>query len=242
MSWQIHSFEVLSSTQDIARQYLNDGKPLPFAVQADMQTAGRGRSGNQWVSVKGNLLASLVLPLQHIEARHAGQYSFLTSIALIETLTAFGVTEAIQNKWPNDVLVNGQKIAGILLESDIAIDGTLKAIIVGIGVNLVSAPDGAVHLQSLITNAPQPVEFLHQFIDRLERNLSILSADGFAPLRKTWLSLAYGLGQEIRVRLPNDVFYGEFKGLDESGALIVHVKGEDAPRIIHSGEVFFGQI
>lgn len=237
--WQIHSFETLTSTQDIARQYLTEGKLLPFAVQADMQTASRGRSGNKWVSVKGNLLTSLVIPLQNVRARDAGQYSFLTSVALIQTLKDLGVEETIQNKWPNDVLVNGQKIAGILLESDIGANGTLQALIIGIGVNLVSAPEGAAHIGSYIQNVPQPTEVLHQFIDHLQAQLDIIAREGFAPIRKTWLSLAYGLGSEIRVRLPHETFYGIFNGLDENGALIVQVKDGDAPRIIHSGEVFF---
>lgn len=238
--WHIHSFEILTSTQDVAKQYLNEGRPLPLVVQADMQTASRGRSGNKWISSKGNLLFSAVIPLQNVSARDAGQYSFLAAVALINVFTALGVTD-IQNKWPNDVLVGGKKIAGILLESDISADGSLKSLIIGFGINLVASPDGAVHLQNLINTTIQPLEFLDKLNAEMQIQLDRMAADGFAPLRKTWLSHAYGLGTEIRVRLPSETFFGEFLGLDDDGALLVKVAGEDTHRTIHSGEVFFGQ-
>lgn len=236
--WHIHSFETLPSTQDIAKQYLNEGRPLPLVVQADMQTSGRGRSGNAWVSRKGNLLSSLVIPLKNMNAQDAGQYSFLAAVALMNVLTDLGITD-IQNKWPNDVLVGGKKIAGILLESDIAPDGSLKSIIIGVGVNLVAAPGGAVHVQQFTNTIIQPLEFLDKFTAQIQTQLDQMAVSGFAPIRKTWLSHAYGLGTDIRVRLPRETFFGEFLGLDESGALLVKVAGEATHRTIHSGEVFF---
>ena len=236
--WHIHSFETLSSTQDVAKQYLNEGRPLPLAVQADMQTSGRGRSGHKWVSSKGNLLASLVIPLKNTMARDAGQYSFLAAVALTNVLTDLGLTN-VQNKWPNDVLVGGKKIAGILLESDIAPDGSLKSIIIGVGVNLADSPEGAVHVHEIINLIFSPIEFLNKFITQIQTQLDFMTDSGFAPIRKTWLSRAYGLGTDIRVRLPSETFFGEFLGLDENGALLVKVAGEKSHRTIYSGEVFF---
>lgn len=238
-NWHIHSFETLPSTQDIAKQYLNEDKPLPFVVQAGIQTAGRGRSGNGWVSPKGNLFSSTVIPIQNVSARDAGQYSFLAAVALMNVLTGLGITN-IQNKWPNDVLVNGQKIAGILLESDISPDGFLKSIIIGMGVNLVTAPEGAVHVERIINTVIQPIEFLNKLVAELKNQLDIITTQGFAPIRETWLSHAYGLGTDIKVRLPQETFFGEFLGLDDNGALLVKVVGEQTHRTIHSGEVFFG--
>lgn len=240
LDWTIHSFETLSSTQDTAKQYLDAGRPLPLVVQADMQTASRGRTGNKWISSKGNLLFSAVIPLHNVSARDAGQYSFLAAVALMNVLTDIGIQD-IKNKWPNDVLVGGKKIAGILLESDISADGYLKSLIIGFGVNLVAAPEGAVHAQEIIHKIIQPLEFLDKLIAEMQVQLDVMLADGFAPIRKTWLSHAYGLGSDIRVRLPSETFYGEFIGLDDGGALLIRVAGEDKHRIIHSGEVFFGQ-
>ncbi len=238
-NWHIHSFESLSSTQDVAKQYLLEGRPLPLVVQADTQTSGRGRSGHAWISTKGNLFASVVIPLKNITARDAGQYSFLAAVALMNVMTDLGITD-IQNKWPNDVLVGGQKIAGILLESDIDPDGSLKSIIIGVGVNLVEAPDGAAHVQQLTNIIMQPLEFLDMFNKQIQMQLDQMESGGFATIRKTWLSHAYGLGTGIRVRLPQETFFGEFLGLDDHGALLVKVAGEKTHRTIHSGEVFFG--
>lgn len=238
--WHIHSFELLTSTQDVAKQYLNEGKPLPLVVQADMQTASRGRSGNKWISTKGNLLFSAVIPLENVIARDAGQYSFLAAISLMNALTYYGIQGA-QNKWPNDVLVEGKKIAGILLESDISADGSLKSLIIGFGINLVAAPEGAVHAEELIHKTIQPLEFLDKLNAEMQRQLDVMAGGGFAPIRKTWLSHAYGLGTDIRVRLPQETFFGRFLGLDDNGALLVQVQGEPSHRVIHSGEVFFGQ-
>lgn len=212
---------------------------MPFVVQADMQTASRGRSGNTWMSAPGNLLASLVIPLENVSARDAGQYSFLAAVALMNVFHDLGVTN-IQNKWPNDLLVRTKKIAGILLESEIAPNGSLTSIIIGVGINLVDAPEGAVHAKQIINKVIQPLEFLRQFNDHVQHQLNILATDGFAPLREAWLSRAYGLGTDIRVRLPKETFYGKFLGLDEKGALLVQVAGEPTHRVIHSGEVFFG--
>jgi BirA family biotin operon repressor/biotin-[acetyl-CoA-carboxylase] ligase len=237
--WTVYQFETLSSTQDIARQYLDEGRQLPFVIRADMQTASRGRSGNKWVSHIGNLLTTIVVPLDKVEIRSAGQYSFLTAVALMDSLADCGVDNA-QNKWPNDILVDGRKIAGILLESDMGTDGYLNALLIGVGVNIAHAPDGAVFLNEFV----QPTDaedFLSRFLVHIQRNLDMIAADGFASIRQRWLSRAFGIGTEIRVRLPQETFYGEFLGLDEGGALLVKVSGEDKLRVIHSGEVFFGR-
>ena len=239
--WTIFSFESLGSTQDIAKSYLAEGrghKPVPFAVRADVQTAGRGRLGNQWASLVGNLFTSLCVDVGGVTAQKAGQYSFLAAVALMDTLAEYGITDA-QNKWPNDVLVNGQKIAGILLESDINPDGTINALIVGMGVNLVAAPDGAISVRDVTGETISSSDFLEKFIDKLQNQLDGMALNGFVAIRESWLSKAYGLGAQIRVRLPNETFYGEFVGLDEAGALLVRPENANVPRIIHSGEVFF---
>lgn len=240
--WTIFSFESLGSTQDVAKSYLpreKEAKPLPFAVRADVQTAGRGRLGNQWVSLTGNLFTSLCVDVGSVPAQRAGQYSFLAAVALMNTLAEYGVTGA-QNKWPNDILVSGQKIAGILLESDIDAQGQINALIIGVGVNLAAAPDGAISVRDITGASISPSDFLEKFIDKLQNQLDGIALNGFAAIRESWLSKAYGLGQKIRVRLPAETFYGEFLGLDDGGALLVRPEGETETRIIHSGEVFFG--
>ncbi len=209
---------------------------MPFAILADMQSNGRGRSGNQWISQTGNLLTSIVIPLNNIAAQHAGQYSFLTAVALMDCLADYGVT-MVQNKWPNDILVNHQKIAGILLESDINASGLLNALIIGVGVNLASAPEGAASLKTITGDTLPPIEFLKQFIKHLNSQLLYMQQSGFSTIRTRWLENAYGLGSVIKIRLPHETFLGEFLGLDDDGALLVKVDG--VSRKVYSGEVFF---
>jgi BirA family biotin operon repressor/biotin-[acetyl-CoA-carboxylase] ligase len=233
---KIYHFETLVSTQDTTKQYLAEGRDLPFAVYADMQTNGRGRSGNKWVSQHGNLLASIAIPLKNIRAKNAGQYSFLTAVALMDCLADYGVSNAV-NKWPNDILVDGKKIAGILLESDISADGIINALIIGIGVNLASAPEGAVCVNDLTGDTISSSELLKQFVKQLNTQMFYMDERGFAPIRQKWLDNAYGMGMIIKIRLPHETFHGEFIGLDEEGALLVNVDGR--PRKVYSGDVFF---
>jgi BirA family biotin operon repressor/biotin-[acetyl-CoA-carboxylase] ligase len=180
---KIYHFETLVSTQDTAKQYLAERRVLPFAVYANMQTNGRGRSGNKWVSQHGNLLASIAIPLKNIHAKNAGQYSFLTAVALMDCLADYGVSNAV-NKWPNDILVDGKKIAGILLESDISADGIINALIIGIGVNLASAPEGAVCVNDLTGDSISSSELLKQFVKQLNTQMLYIEERGFAPIRQ----------------------------------------------------------
>lgn len=238
----IYHFDTVSSTQDTAKAYLAESCAVPFVVIADEQTQGRGRSGHQWVSLKGNLYSSIVIPLDNVSVKDVGQYSFVTAVALMDCLDDYGVTNA-RNKWPNDILVDGQKIAGILLESDIGEDGLLTALIIGVGVNLVHAPDGAVSLYDHAKHHDGSGQknargFLNRLLSHLQTNLDMMKQTGFSSIREKWLIRAYGLGSIIRVRLPNETFYGEFTGLDTDGALLVQVDGH--PKKVYSGDVFFG--
>ena len=123
MKWEIKQFNSLASTNITARDY-----PVGSIIIAETQTAGRGRYGRIWQSPRGNLYVSFVFESNPMRDKYL---SFLTGLALAESLPEFNV----RLKWPNDVLLEGKKVAGILLET------TGDKIIVGIGVNLVSSPD-----------------------------------------------------------------------------------------------------
>lgn len=238
-NWIIHRYDNLPSTQDEARSLLESNSSLPFVVIAKTQTAGRGRSGRPWMSISGNLLNTAVIS-SALSARHAGQYAFLVAIAMADALKAHGVND-IELKWPNDVLVRGRKIAGILLESDIGADGILAHLLIGTGVNIAHAPEGAVALYGASAQRPSVDEFLNTYLSSLTFYLDKFRAGGFADIRELWLSQAYGIGTMMRVRLPQSEFSGVFQGINEEGALIVEVAGEESPRIIYSGDVFFGK-
>lgn len=234
--WRIFDFDEVASTQDVARDMIDRGDRSVFVVRADRQTAGRGRAGRSWSSISGNLLATLVVPMGD-DVRFAANYSFLTAVSLSHVLTDIlaeqGAQATVEHKWPNDVWVDGKKIAGILLEIH------RGSLLIGTGVNLNGAPEEGVCLSDL-TGAPIDVAaFLNLFLDRFQAYRIVLERDGFCPIRALWLARARGIGQFINVRSANNEFQGVFEGIEADGALRVKVSGDDAPRIVHSADVFF---
>jgi BirA family biotin operon repressor/biotin-[acetyl-CoA-carboxylase] ligase len=145
-------------------------------------------------------------------------------------------------KWPNDVLVDGRKIAGILLES--ASTGTTPEwLAIGIGINLAHFPEGtefpATALAALGITPPAPREALARLAAAFAKWYEIWREKGFSPLRDAWLARAAGLGTRIRARLSDGEVWGMFEGIDETGALILR-EGHGKTRAIAAGEVFFG--
>ena len=146
-------------------------------------------------------------------------------------------------KWPNDVLLNGRKGAGILLESRSATDGTLDCLILGVGANVRHFPeDSTFPATSLHFEGAPPdlseVELLEAFSRSFQNWANRWLDDGFAPIRRAWLNHAHGLGEEIEVRLPRETLKGTFKDLDERGALILKLAGGET-RPISAGDVYF---
>jgi len=151
----------------------------------------------------------------------------------------FAPDVAIQVKWPNDVLGNGRKLAGILLESGEDPQGRWLA--VGIGVNLASFPPGtefpATSLAQLGLAAPSADDALAILAARFAHWYDVWMSEGFEMLRGAWLGRAGGLGKSIRARLPNQTYEGVFEGIDAAGALLLNEQGQ--VRAIAAGEVFF---
>ena len=201
----------------------------PAWIMAREQTAGRGRRGRDWVDPPGNFAATLALRPQGTPA-DASLYSFVAALALHEALGAVcGPAARLAIKWPNDVLLNGGKVAGILLESA-GQGGQLAALAIGIGVNLAAAPD----LGGLEPGATPPVSVLgetgHQvapedLLDLLApafaRWQAQLTTYGFAPIRAAWTARAARIGQPITARTGRDTRHGVFEGIDPTGALIL---------------------
>lgn len=194
------------------------------------QTAGRGRRARPWVSPLGNFYATLLLSPKEPPATVALR-SFAASLALRDALVALtGMPEAFTLKWPNDVLLNGGKVAGILLESSQAGQGMQLA--VGIGVNLIGAPDASL----VEAGALAPVSVLAEtglrimpeaFLDALAVAFSAWEArfvaQGFAPLRAEWLAHAARLGEVIRARTGEQTREGIFETVDETGNLVLRM-------------------
>jgi len=218
----------------------------PAWILALRQTAGRGRRGRAWVEPPGNFAATAILHPACPPAA-AAQRSFVAALALADTLAGLlGGPGRLALKWPNDVLLDGGKVAGILLESTAA-GGRVAHLAVGIGVNLVAAPPvAAVEAGALtpvaLASAPgggavTPAAFLDRLAPAFARWEGRLRDEGFAPLRAAWLARAARIGQRVTARIGETAVTGTFATLDEGGALVL-----DTPagrRTIAAAEVHF---
>lgn len=232
-------FPEIDSTNEEARRRAQSGEPGPLWIAAARQSAGRGRRGRVWIAPPGNLSATLLLRPQRPAAQCA-QLSFAAALAVSDLLAAHGAANAL--KWPNDVLAQEKKIAGILLESESSPDGMTAWLAVGIGINLATFPDDtdlpATSLKALGVAPPSPSDALAGLAAAFAKWYEAWRGEGFAPVREAWLSRAYGLGKRIRVRLAREELAGTFRDIDAAGALILGLPG-GVTRSITAGEVYF---
>ncbi len=217
----------------------------PVWILAGEQTAGRGRRARPWSSPKGNFYGTLLMQPRGGPAEVALR-SFAAALALREAFVAVtAMPEAFALKWPNDVLLNGGKVAGILLEGLSAGQG-VGHLAIGIGVNLIAAPTvaaveaGAVTPVSLLSETDlrvAPEAFLDALAPAFARWEMVLAEQGFAPLRAEWLRHAARLGEVIRARTGSTERHGVFETIDATGALILR-QGQDRVAI-PAADVFF---
>ncbi|MDF0599243.1 biotin--[acetyl-CoA-carboxylase] ligase [Psychromarinibacter sp. C21-152] len=213
----------------------------PAWIMARRQTAGHGRRGRAWVSPEGNFAATVVLPAAGVPAQ-AALRSFTASLALHEALLACGATtEALGLKWPNDVLLNGGKVAGILLESL-----PRGGVAIGVGVNLATAPGaddvepGAVRPVALAEETGarvSPADFLAVLAPAFAEWESRFVTYGFSPVRDAWLARAARLGEPVTARLPTEAVTGTFETVDAAGQLVLRTAA--GRRSIAAADVYF---
>ena len=236
ISWDVKTFTSLPSTQDYVKELADEGLHEGLVIQSLIQTKGRGRHGREWTSPMGNLYMSVLLR-PGCESVDAGQLAFVAALAVARAVEdVLDPQYQLTLKWPNDVLIDGRKCSGLLLESDIR-DGELAWVALGMGINILSCPDGAVALQDVSGKGQIPI---HPFRDTVLHHLAdvydLWTEMGFAPIRQEWLSKAHGLDKEIKVTIPGRENTGIFKTIDETGALILMTdKGETK---IYAGDVF----
>lgn len=222
----------LDSTNAEALRRAARGERGPMWILAREQTAGRGRRGRAWASPAGAFSASVLL--RPPTAPEAALRSFTAALALHEAAAAFVPAARLSLKWPNDVLLDGRKLAGILLESQAMPDGSM-ALVVGVGVNLDMAPDGAALGEgalapiSLAAATPEAPPGAEAFLDTLAPAFhpweKRLVAEGFAPIREAWLARAARLGEPVTARLPGREVSGVFETIDPTGALVLAAPG-----------------
>jgi BirA family biotin operon repressor/biotin-[acetyl-CoA-carboxylase] ligase len=238
MEFKVHTYSQLPSTQD----YIKDLAAEDFAegevIQCLIQTKGRGRHGNEWTSPMGNLYMSVLLR-PDCKADEAGQISFVAAVALSAAIAEYLDEKHTKTlKWPNDILIDGKKCAGILLESDLKGD-KVESLALGMGVNIMAAPEGAVGLNAVTWDIQVPIHpFRDKVLEHLDKYYTQWKKEGFAPIRELWLKEAHGLGQSITARLADKSYEGIFEALDEKGALLLKKDNGDILDI-SAGEVYF---
>lgn len=230
--WRYFEYEELTSTNDEALALTASAGGEKLAVTATRQTGGRGRRGRSWVSLEGNLFMSLALPFA---AEKSAALVLISSLSLLEAVKEFDQNAGVKLKWPNDVLLNGGKISGILLEK-----GAGGYMIVGIGVNLRASPAGeTVYPVTDLAAAGIKTDcrtFKEVYLRRFDALTDLWEQKGMPALTEKWLRHARGLGEPIVVRLPKTTKTGIFAGMNEEGMLILQTPS--GREVIGAGDVF----
>jgi BirA family transcriptional regulator, biotin operon repressor / biotin---[acetyl-CoA-carboxylase] ligase len=249
--YRLAAFDQIGSTNAEALARARDGERGPIWFVTSEQTAGRGRRHRAWIAPRGNL-ASSVLEVIDVSPSTAATLGFAAGLALEAALQKLSIEASLRSagsdemkfslKWPNDVLAGRQKLAGILLEAETVADNRL-AVVVGIGTNVVAAPEGT----------PTPATSLaalgvHVGAEELFATLSDSWAEfrgiwdggrGFGEIRRLWLERAAGLGQPVAIQTGSSTIQGTFDTLDETGCMVIRTA--DGKRVpISAGDVYFG--
>ena len=226
--------DVLDSTNEEARRLALAGDCGPLWIVAREQTAGRGRRGRSWESQRGNLFATL---LTRAAQPIAAQLAFPAGLAVAAVVDAYSARADVSLKWPNDVLLRRQKVAGILLESL-----NRDTLAIGVGINLAHHPEAtgfpATSIAALTGFAPDPEEAMLHLARHMAAWYEVWQTNGFVPVRAAWLQRAAGRGQMVRARLEGREMEGVFEDIDQDGALLLRDSGGVLSRIT-AGEVFF---
>lgn len=237
-------YDEIGSTNDEAMRRARDGESRSLWLVANSQTHGRGRHGRTWQSPPGNLYASLLL-VDAVAPAAAPQLGFVAGIALAHSLRACLDDDRCQRlrlKWPNDILFDGAKLAGILLESTMRADGSFASI-VGIGVNCARRPEGLAYRVTALREIGAQSSLPEEIFLRLSAEFSLgldrfARGAGFAEIRTEWLSLAAGLNGPLRVETAQGTVEGRFLGIDPTGRLMLATA--DGDRLIEAGDVWLG--
>jgi BirA family biotin operon repressor/biotin-[acetyl-CoA-carboxylase] ligase len=233
--------DVVGSTNDEARALIAAGAAQGAVVWAESQTAGRGRQGRDWISPPGNLYCSIILRPK-VEPAHLPEIAFVAALSVRDAIAPTMPADVpVEFKWPNDVLAAGRKVSGILVEAERLPDEARTALIVGVGVNIVSAPREASYpatCMSALTRAPRVSRLLSSLVASLDRRVELWTRNGFAAIRQEWMDHAYGVGGSVTA---SSGVSGTFTGLDETGAIIIATKDGEQRRLV-SGSVRFSEM
>ena len=232
--WNWIDKEEVSSTNDEAlklSQNVHDGK---YVISAQMQNHGRGRRGRSWLGFPGNLFMSLLI---QVPLSKLGGLVFVVALSLFDALKNLFPEIDIKLKWPNDVLLENNKISGILLEK-----GENDFLIIGIGVNVLKAPSLENVMYQTLSLADKGyvtdrLTLLKEYLRAFDKNFELWQTEGFSPIREKWLKNAKGLGQNIEARTVKETKCGIFRNIDENGALLLET--QNGLEKIYAGDIFY---
>ncbi|GLR84962.1 biotin--[acetyl-CoA-carboxylase] ligase [Bradyrhizobium iriomotense] len=247
--YRLAAFEQIGSTNTEALERARQGERGPIWFVTSEQTAGRGRRQRAWIAPRGNLACS-ILEVMAVAPAVAATLGFAAGLAEEAALERVSVEAALRLgpdrpryalKWPNDVLAGGRKLVGIGLEAEAI--GDRLAVVVGIGTNVVAAPEGtptpAVSLAALGVHISAEELFAALSDAWVEFRGIWDEGRGFAEIRRLWLERAAGLGEKVAIQTGSATLEGIFDTIDDSGCLIVRTA--DGRRVpVAAGEVFFG--
>jgi BirA family biotin operon repressor/biotin-[acetyl-CoA-carboxylase] ligase len=234
------SLDAVGSTNVEAMALARAGERGPLWVTAARQTAGRGRRGNAWSSEPGNLYASLLVT-DAAPSPHLPELCFVVALAVRDAICAVapGLAPALKLKWPNDLLLDGAKIVGILIEAERI--GSATAAVIGIGINCAHHPEDTPYAATDLNvhgAGITPPQMFKALSAMMVKWLALWDrGSGFTAIRAEWLSHAAGIGGDIVVRLPNRQLAGKFESLDQTGRLMLRLP-EGHLEAITAGEVF----
>lgn len=241
INWRHLELDDVTSTNDTCFDKCRSGEGTGLWITANRQLGGRGRRGRQWTSEPGNLYASLLL-INPADQQDLGTLPLVAAIAANIAISKVlpNVNSEPKIKWPNDVLIGGSKVCGILLEAE-RLTSQDHAVVLGFGVNIAHHPEHALYkttaINALGTSISPQQLFAHLF-NEMKHVLEIWDQGrGISAIRDLWVENAAGIGNDIKVNLPNKVLHGRFVGLADDGNLILRQDNGEQIKIA-AGDVF----
>lgn len=225
--WQWYDFESLVSTNDYGIAQADTIIPSQKIIYtAQEQTGGRGRRGRTWVSPKGNLYLSQLF----FSSKQPAEIAYITAVSIAQTIESFAPNIVPQIKWPNDIIINGKKVGGILIEKSLK-----GAYVIGIGINLESAPNLNIIYPAASLKDFQVIilrdDFIKRYLSFFESNI----IKDFVQIKNNFIKKAYKLNEDITVSIGDKKIMGQFIGIDENGFLLL--KQGKSVTVINTGEI-----
>jgi BirA family biotin operon repressor/biotin-[acetyl-CoA-carboxylase] ligase len=238
--YHLLSFDTIDSTNEEAKRLAANGGSHGAVIWAKEQTHGKGRAGREWQSISGNLFVTVLLQ-PGCDIAIIPQMTYVAALAVLHTIQDIVPQDAeIALKWPNDVLINGKKVAGILLESFQVPNDDQRWVAVGVGINVEGSPSGVTFPATSLKEEGVEIisakivlsRYVHCFVEAYNK----WSKSGFASVRRQWNAAAWSVGKQVKISLPHEEIQGVFKNIDADGGLVIQISATKK-RTIHAGDM-----